>query len=71
MGHISNQMLDAMQAKYIIIPNKQDGFDQYNKNEAYEGAKRSKAKNYYLGSDGYVLAETDGVNLTVTKYKTR
>ena len=69
---VKNSLIDAMKPKYIIVPNENIS----DRNYAADGISRAKKydryiKSYYLGSKGYVLAESDGETLTVTKFSKR
>ncbi len=60
---VSNKFLDAVSPEYIIIPNSNKPAP------ATKGINYTKAVGYSLDKSGYVLAESDGTTLTVTKYK--
>ena len=65
LENVANNFLDTIKPEYIIVPNSSM------KDAAQKGVNHTKATGYATGSDGYVLAESDGTNLTVTKFKTR
>ena len=62
---VDKKFLDALSPQYIIVPN---GRAQGSSNS---GISYSKAKGYATGTDGYVLAVSDGTNLTVTQVNKR
>ena len=62
---ISYVFLDVLTPSYIIVPNSSIG------DRAQKGANHSKAKIYATGGNGYVLAESDGNNITVNKFNNR
>ncbi len=62
---VANNFLDVVKPEYIIVPNSTI------KEAAQKGIRYTKATGYATGSDGYVLAESDGTHLTVTKVNKR
>ena len=62
---VSNKLLDAMTPSYIIVPN------SGHQSGSNSGIRYSKAKGYATGSDGYILAVSDGTNLKVTQVSKR
>ena len=62
---VSNKFLDVLTPKYIIVPNSSIG------SQAQSGISHTKATGYATGSDGYILAESDGTTLTVTRVNKR
>ena len=62
---VSNKLLDAMTPSYIIVPN------SGHQSGSNSGIRYSKAKGLATGSDGYILAVSDGTNLKVTQVSKR
>ncbi len=62
---VANSFLDVLTPSYVIAP--ASGL----KDPVKDGASHCKAKVYYTGNDGYVLAESDGTNLSVSKVSKR
>ena len=62
---VSTKFLDALSPSYIIVPN------STHQGSSSSGISYSKAKGFATGTDGYVLAESDGTTLTVTQSRTR
>ena len=65
LENVSNSFLDVLSPSYIIVPN---GSLQ---DASKKGISHTNAKGYATGSDGYVLAESDGKVLTVTRVNSR
>ena len=62
---VSNKFLDVLTPSYIIVPNSSIA------SQAQNGINHTKAKGYATGTDGYILAESDGNTLTVNKVSKR